>query len=946
MEGLANHMIVSGHHKKQVLRSHNYSELGLRHKHRKRFLSDDASGSTVASLLEYKRKYQGGGGGGSNGYLPQVGCSAAAVAGAPAAAASDGLITCEACGKRMEMQWFVEHVRLCLRQKAEVIDALKVKLSAEDGGGGSGKAPESSSSSSSSSSARSDSRRLSPNAPEQPLPSTKDSALFKRLNSLSGGASPGKEPDRSRAAHKDSDSTEEKEEKSEETETDVNRNESQDVAKIQTQDGDIIPSVKSADSDSQSARSPETLSREADETRSAPEKDADSSPGETVQGELPEKSDEPCAKVREQSAAPSGVAEGKEAEREKDASVPPQQIPSPMTDEDNTSEHERSPSPSPQSGLSQSGDSKPPSPSATSPPSSPPSKRTSPKILDSTKPSVKREHDSDGGGADSDARNHKKMKLEESRLQHQEEAEDVEVVRKKIKVELPDDSDDGPKNRTPPPPPAATAASPSTAGEKSGQSGSKSASSQLDKSLDIIDPNSGEEPAKESGSSALKAMESFIQRSFSSKFDSRRSSMSAGFGAFGNAAHLPPILGMSRVAPRSCASPPTSSSSASAASSISYLSRFSKFFAPMQPSSSKYLDIAMDAPLPSFEKNVLSSLSARSAELLEKSRNSGRDYSGSKQVTSNGVAAKQVREAVNKSKPATTTTTSSKSPDDGKTRETEDEKDDKKTGDKDSEAEKGCGEEEDDERELANKYLNLDEEDEKDEKAGDGNGEEGASAKPGTSSSSGKRSALDSLSSFVYGQPMTSEHPLDSLQKLLTKTSIPKMMTSAAGAFPHFNPHHYPYLTEQMMERLCCSPPDLPSSSSSAAAATSAPAMPLNLSMKPGAGGSEDEDPGDCHPDCESPSTSRELEDGNHSSPGAPGPDGELTEYKCAACSRRFASKGSYRYHLSRCHLSSVKKYGIKEAFNMSPYIYLPLDHTAKFTKYYQMAQELASKGK
>ena len=122
--------------------------------------------------------------------------------------------------------------------------------------------------------------------------------------------------------------------------------------------------------------------------------------------------------------------------------------------------------------------------------------------------------------------------------------------------------------------------------------------------------------------------------------------------------------------------------------------------------------------------------------------------------------------------------------------------------------------------------------------------------------------------------------------------------------------------------------------------------MPLNLSMKPGAGGSEDEDPGDCHPDCESPSTSRELEDGNHSSPGAPGPDGELTEYKCAACSRRFASKGSYRYHLSRCHLSSVKKYGIKEAFNMSPYIYLPLDHTAKFTKYYQMAQELASKGK
>ena len=208
----------------------------------------------------------------------------------------------------------------------------------------------------------------------------------------------------------------------------------------------------------------------------------------------------------------------------------------------------------------------------------------------------------------------------------------------------------------------------------------------------------------------------------------------------------------------------------------------------------------------------------------------------------------------------------------------------------------------------------------------------------------------------MYGQPMTSEHPLDSLQKLLTKTSLPKMMGSAlgggGGAFPHFNPHHYPYLAEHMVEGICFSPPELPPPSSSSSLSLSA--MPLNLSMKPGGGGggggglSEDEEQPDGRPpECESPCTSRELDDGNHSSPGgALGPDGELSEYKCAACSRRFASKGSYRYHLSRCHLSSVKKYGIKEAFNMSPYVYLPLDHTAKFTKYYQMAQELASKGK
>lgn len=904
MEGLANHMIVSGHHKKQVLRSHNYSELGLRHKHRKRFLSDEASGSTVASLLEYKRKYQGGSGG-SNGYLPQVGRSAAA--GTPAS--SDGFITCEACGKKIEMQWFVEHVRLCLRQKAEVIDALKMKLSGEEGG--SSKLPEAS--------MCSDSKRMSPSAPEQPLPSTKDSALFKRLNSLSS-SSPGKESDKSDIVHKDSDSVEEKEEKPEEMETDVNRNESQDVAKIQTKDSDILTSVKSTDSYVQSVQSPAALSKEADESRSSPKKDTDSPLDETVPEKFPEKS-ELCEKASNRTAALSDTEEEKEDQTKKDISIPPQQIPSPMTDEDNTSERERSPSP--QSGLSQSEDSKAPSPSTTPPLSSPPSKRASPKILDSTKPAVKREHESDGG-ADSDTRNHKKTKLDESRHELQE---DVEVIRKKIKVELLDDSGDDLKNRTPP---LARQSSPCTSGEKRGEVSGQSSSSQADQSLDIIDPNSGEEPAKESGSSALKAMESFIQRSFSSKFDSRRNSMSTGFGAFGGTSHIQPILGMSRVVPRSCTSPPTSSSTTT--SSISYLSRFSKFFSPLQPSSSKYLDIAMDTPLPSFEKNVLSSLSARSAELLEKTRNPGREFASGKQVTSNGLTAKQVREAISKSKPATTT---SSSIDDDKDRDSEDEKEGKKTRGRASEADTNCEEE----GELTNKYLNLDEEEKTEEKAGTGEGEERASAKPSSSSTSGKRSALDSLSSFVYGQPMTSEHPLDSLQKLLTKTSIPKMMSSAAGAFPHFNPHHYPYLTEQMMERLCFSPPELPSSSSVSA-------MPLNLSMKPGAGGSEDEEQGDSHPDCESPSTSRELEDGNHSSPGAPGPDGELTEYKCAACSRRFASKGSYRYHLSRCHLSSVKKYGIKEAFNMSPYVYLPLDHTAKFTKYYQMAQELASKGK
>ncbi|XP_050396035.1 uncharacterized protein LOC126814724 [Patella vulgata] len=191
---------------------------------------------------------------------------------------------------------------------------------------------------------------------------------------------------------------------------------------------------------------------------------------------------------------------------------------------------------------------------------------------------------------------------------------------------------------------------------------------------------------------------------------------------------------------------------------------------------------------------------------------------------------------------------------------------------------------------IIDKYLNIEEE--------------------ATSAKKEDSSALDSLSSFVYSQPMTSEHPLDSLQRLLTRTDIPKVLSQ------HFD---IPYL------------PGIPEMT-----------LPLNLSLKPNFSDDEDQD-----------DTNGGLEvdvgtDGMSSNEerASPVSEGEQRDYKCAACSRQFVSKGSYRYHLSRCHLSSVHKYGIKEAFNMSPYIYLPLDHTAKFSKYYEMAYELANKGK
>ncbi|XP_012939307.1 uncharacterized protein LOC101860662 [Aplysia californica] len=197
-----------------------------------------------------------------------------------------------------------------------------------------------------------------------------------------------------------------------------------------------------------------------------------------------------------------------------------------------------------------------------------------------------------------------------------------------------------------------------------------------------------------------------------------------------------------------------------------------------------------------------------------------------------------------------------------------------------------------------------------------------------------KRSALDSLSSFVYSQPLTSEHPLDSLQKLLTTNDLvpssidPQLLKHTGMSACHS-------FSSAATGSISSSHAASSTSSSQVTASGELPVPgPLNLSTR-GASST-----GGCSSDDNDDGAEAAGTEGGATS------EGEITEYKCAACNRRFASKGSYRYHLSRCHLSSVKKFGIKEAFNMSPYVYLPLDHTAKFSKYYQMAHELANKGK
>ncbi|ELT87082.1 hypothetical protein CAPTEDRAFT_197857 [Capitella teleta] len=172
--------------------------------------------------------------------------------------------------------------------------------------------------------------------------------------------------------------------------------------------------------------------------------------------------------------------------------------------------------------------------------------------------------------------------------------------------------------------------------------------------------------------------------------------------------------------------------------------------------------------------------------------------------------------------------------------------------------------------------------------------------------------ALDSLQGLVYGKSLKkSEHPLDSLQKLIHSTqnpattdSRPPVTSSLSQSLPG---------TVILVNPIVTVMPN---------GTTDSPS--IQISIPPKSPSNADTPPSDDERDADSDSD-------------------QSGEYHCGACKRTLASKGAYRYHLSRCH---VLKYGIKDAIHTSPYVYLPLDHTAKFNKYYEMAHELASKGK
>ncbi|XP_033754266.1 teashirt homolog 2-like isoform X2 [Pecten maximus] len=695
MEGLANHMIMSGHHKKNILRSHNYlNDLAFRGR-RKRYYSDEESfeglgNPNVASFLNYKRKCL------SHPVTPPMNGHRHFADSPDSEHPEDSTISCENCGDRIETQFFVEHVRLCLRTKQTGFERSRMSLFKDEV-------------SSIKSEKSHDSQDLEDVDEET-------ASMFDR-------------PD---------DSEEEMDTKPDIQELDLSLNKQK---VLNTSDkSKETKSGESSESGDKSHNEISTKEENGDDGREESKKCVNSK-----------------EHIDEDVSIPSPII-GKEEVKVNENDKLNEKV---MVNE-NDKVNEKVKVNEMEKGVS--------SPHHKSP------LHIADKIEDSPRKSPE--------------------KTTEDKKKSSEEKNDLKNLRVKVKKEEVSECDISERSKV-----------------------LKNTNSA--KNLDIIDPGRAVEDMEDN--SALKAMESFIQKSFSSKFDYHRGNMVFNTG---EKTLLKPSVYRDDKEHRHGA--------------LYRFEKYRKYFQQDEPRNNGSVKKCSSDVQDTLNVCLQPSSSISSAKddlkKLEK-------------------MCESVRKPVS---PST-----------------------------DNEESQSTGNSENGET-LASKYLNCEEED---------------NNRPTKDSRVGS-SALDSLSSFVYGQPLNSEHPLDSLQKLITKTDLPKLLASSQSI---------KYLRQS----------ESPDSG-----------LPLNLSLKKG----QDDDTSDI---LEREGFS-DHEGSQHSGSESDG----TAEYRCAACSRHFASKGSYRYHLSRCHLSSVKRYGIKEAFNMSPYVYLPLDHTAKFSKYYEMAHELASKGK
>ena len=269
-------------------------------------------------------------------------------------------------------------------------------------------------------------------------------------------------------------------------------------------------------------------------------------------------------------------------------------------------------------------------------------------------------------------------------------------------------------------------------------------------------------------------------------------------------------------------------------------------------------------------------------------------------------------------------------------------------------------------------------------------------------SSDAKANALESLHGLVYGESVESEHPLDSLQRLIhTTDDVPSQQRSGSNGtrsshtssvvtgavlpsghslpstvilvnpivtvMSNKNKHDPPSLQINIPSKVCSSPSTTPiPRTSPAPPAPPVPSLSPAVLHSPASSRSRSTTPSSPAPSSSaghraSPFVRSPL---SSTSPAPPSPlsshsplapshmtsgenhsdgDGGAEELLCKSCRLSFISRGEYRLHQRYCPVLAASRN--KDPLGISsPYIYLPLDHSIKFNKYYEMANELAEK--
>ena len=162
-------------------------------------------------------------------------------------------------------------------------------------------------------------------------------------------------------------------------------------------------------------------------------------------------------------------------------------------------------------------------------------------------------------------------------------------------------------------------------------------------------------------------------------------------------------------------------------------------------------------------------------------------------------------------------------------------------------------------------------------------------------STSGRLTSLESLQGLVYRQTLSSENPLDSLQRLIygssgtTSSHVSVQLTGSQNTggsadLDQFQTGRSPVLAPQTLIIVNPIVTVVSQGGGSDVPVPGGPSTPKPSAPTGGGGGSAGESSGS-------------SEDAGEQAVPVP------RTYRCRACRRKFSSKGSYRYHVSRCHM-------------------------------------------